>query len=288
MVRPQSSRRTLVVLLTLVLGAAATTPLSAANDAVCLTCHNERAWPAVREIFETPHGVATDPRAPAAGAGCGACHLAGEHPRRPTVAPADVEGACLGCHREAARHWETGVHAAEGLVCGDCHQIHTTATPVLERDTQAGACYDCHRDVRMQANLPSRHPIREGLTICTDCHDAHGSLKRASLTGINLNASCLECHDEQRGPWLFEHQPVADDCSNCHVPHGAVHDALLARRAPQLCQQCHLANFHPSTLNAGGGLPGARPSANLLGRNCLSCHPKVHGSNHPSGGRLTR
>jgi hypothetical protein len=26
----------------------------------------------------------------------------------------------------------------------------------------------------------------------------------------------------------------------------------------------------------------------LLGRNCMNCHPKIHGSNHPSGARLTR
>jgi hypothetical protein len=26
----------------------------------------------------------------------------------------------------------------------------------------------------------------------------------------------------------------------------------------------------------------------MLGKNCLNCHSQVHGSNHPSGARLTR
>jgi hypothetical protein len=26
----------------------------------------------------------------------------------------------------------------------------------------------------------------------------------------------------------------------------------------------------------------------MLGKNCLNCHSQIHGSNHPSGARLTR
>jgi hypothetical protein len=66
---------------------------------------------------------------------------------------------------------------------------------------------------------------------------------------------------------------------------------MLKARAPFLCQQCHLAQFHPSTAYSGTGLPGdAIPSGaqQLLGKNCMNCHSQVHGSNHPSGVRKTR
>lgn len=272
----------------LVLGTCLAGPAVAAGaDALCLACHDAGNWPGVHALLDGPHGVASDPRSPAGGAGCATCHEAGEHPRNPTVAPTPVEGACIACHRADALHWETSVHAAEDVQCSTCHDVHATRATVARED-QADGCYGCHRDVRMEANLPSRHPIREGLTTCSDCHAPHGSLERASLRGVNPNESCLDCHEAQRGPFLFDHPAASDDCGNCHVPHGSVHEPLLARRPPQLCQQCHLANFHPSDLVAGGGLPGARPDANLLGRNCLSCHPRVHGSNHPSGARLTR
>ncbi len=273
-----------------------------ASDQLCLGCHSEAAWPGLHEIFEGSHGITDDPRTPQAGDGCSSCHgAAGEHPRNPiNVGPevsfgpkhrASVDaqnGACLGCHQSDARHWDGGTHAIEDVVCGDCHDAHVRREEVLIRTEQAGVCYDCHQDVRAQVRLPSRHPIEEAKTVCSDCHVPHGSVKPGELAGINLNDTCLECHEDQRGPFLFEHPPVAEDCSNCHVPHGAVHEPLLDARGPHLCQQCHVANFHPSDLVSGGGLPGGRASSLLLGRNCMNCHPKVHGSNHPSGARLTR
>src|SRR3546814_1668122 len=63
------------------------------------------------------------------------------------------------------------------------------------------------------------------------------------------------------------------DCSICHKPHGSVNDNLLVNRGPWLCQQCHLAQFHPSTAYSGTGLPGANtPSGaqQMLGKNCLN------------------
>jgi hypothetical protein len=38
----------------------------------------------------------------------------------------------------------------------------------------------------------------------------------------------------------------------------------------------------------GDGLPDRQANQNLLGKNCMNCHSQVHGSNHPSGARMTR
>jgi hypothetical protein len=35
-------------------------------------------------------------------------------------------------------------------------------------------------------------------------------------------------------------------------------------------------------------MPGGTANQNVLGKNCMNCHGQVHGSNHPSGARLTR
>jgi hypothetical protein len=67
-----------------------------------------------------------------------------------------------------------------------------------------------------------------------------------------------------------------------------VHERLLTARGPASCQQCHAAAFHPSVPYGSEGLPSGNANQNLLGKNCLNCHSQVHGSNHPSGARLTR
>jgi DmsE family decaheme c-type cytochrome len=103
-----------------------------------------------------------------------------------------------------------------------------------------------------------------------------------------LIETCISCHKEKRGPFIFEHAPAAEDCSECHKAHGSIQPALLVSRSPFLCQQCHMVNAHPSQLHDGTGLPSGRPNFNLLAKGCLNCHSQVHGTNHPSGARLTR
>ena len=90
------------------------------------------------------------------------------------------------------------------------------------------------------------------------------------------------------GAARWEHDPVAEDCSLCHRPHGSVNDRLMTTRGPASCQQCHAAAFHPSVPYGSEGLPSGSANQNLLGKNCLNCHSQIHGSNHPSGARLTR
>lgn len=268
----------------------------------CLMCHDD---PGVAAILQTPHAVAADPRSGFAEHGCATCHGPSEaHMRRPPRggkrAPPDVvfapggeqpadaaNRACLGCHQgEAALHWQGSRHETEGLACTDCHRAHVAGDPVLDRATQAEVCYACHRRQRAEALQPSAHPMHDGRMACSDCHAAHGSTGPALLDAGTVNETCYRCHAETRGPFLWEHPPAREDCLSCHRPHGSVHAPLLTQRTPWLCQQCHLAQFHPSTALSGTGLPGdTRPSGSqsMLGRDCMNCHVQVHGGNHPSG-----
>jgi DmsE family decaheme c-type cytochrome len=103
-----------------------------------------------------------------------------------------------------------------------------------------------------------------------------------------VNATCEQCHAEQRGPYLWEHAPVSEDCTLCHSPHGSNHPGMLTRRAPLLCQSCHSQFGHPSVAYGPDELISGTPSRFLLAQSCLNCHSQVHGSNHPSGSKLMR
>jgi DmsE family decaheme c-type cytochrome len=271
----------------------------------CFACHDDQKTLA---IFRTPHAVPSDPRSPF-GHGqlqCESCHgPSGAHAARvrrgeerpPTInfgsdqaTPVAVQNAqCLGCHQaDAGLGWHGNGHDDNGVSCADCHTSHAAKDAVLQTSTQAEVCFDCHRQQRSQSLKPYAHPVRQGKMDCSACHSTHGANPEWQFVRQTLNDTCYQCHAEKRGPFLWEHAPVAEDCGNCHDPHGSNNPGMVALRSPMICQGCHSQSGHPSIVNDAGGLPGAMPSQYLLGRNCMNCHTQVHGSNHPSGSKLMR
>jgi DmsE family decaheme c-type cytochrome len=272
--------------------------LSRSGADTCLACHKD---PKLRGIFASPHGERDDSRTPFGQLQCESCHgPKGAHPRggresiitfgEGALTPVDQQNAkCLACHESPiGNDWHAGEHAAQDLGCASCHDPHMARDPVLATSTQPDVCYQCHKRQRGEVQKPYAHPVRFGSMDCSDCHAPHGSATEASLRRVTLNETCYECHADKRGPFAFEHQPVTEDCSLCHAPHGSNHPALLTRRPPLLCQQCHSQAGHPSVSRTSAGLPDNSPSAFLLGGSCLNCHAQVHGSNHPSGITLMR
>ena len=272
---------------------------NAAGEPGCLDCHQTDTDPTVHAIFNTVHGSLQGGGA----ASCTACHGASEaHDRRGKKAPPDVSfgplwtsdaetrnASCQSCHEnEDLMLWAGSSHQQEDMTCNDCHSAHQPGERALHDDASQALCLNCHTQVRAELHLPSRHPIVEGKTTCIDCHNPHGGTGDADLHQVTLNDNCFSCHQDKRGPFLWEHPPVAEDCSLCHRPHGSVNEPLLRARGPALCQQCHAAAFHPSVPYGSEGLAGGSANQNILGKNCLNCHSQVHGSNHPSGARLTR
>jgi DmsE family decaheme c-type cytochrome len=197
---------------------------------------------------------------------------------------------CLGCHERDARiGWKGSQHEAADLACASCHQLHTARDRMLSAGGQAERCLSCHLRQRGEFYKATVHPVRYGTIRCSDCHNPHGSgVAGKLLVKSTVNQTCYTCHAEKRGPFLWEHAPVSEDCTLCHTPHGSVHNALLKKPPPLLCQQCHAPAGHPSVAYTPQGLPGGTPSGFLLAGACTNCHSQVHGSNHPSGAKLMR
>jgi DmsE family decaheme c-type cytochrome len=188
-----------------------------------------------------------------------------------------------------------------GVARTDCHELHAPTQRVLNPLTQADVCAKCHKAQQAQIHRYSRHPIVEGKVTCSSCHNVHGSVGPKLLVKESVNETCYTCHAEKRGPFLWEHAPVVDDCTNCHTPHGSNLSPLLKMRVPMLCQGCHTGD-HGKNLYSGANLPGGNvttangqiplgsqsPAAQGNGRSCIACHSTIHGSNHPAGAKFQR
>ena len=205
--------------------------------------------------------------------------------------PVPVQNAmCLGCHEKTqAAQWHVGPHDVNDVSCAACHDSHQAKDAVLSKITQPEVCYTCHVAEKSQFLKPYAHPVRQGKLACSDCHQPHGTTAQKQLVRATINDTCYECHAEKRGPLLWEHQPVTEDCSSCHAAHGSSNPGMVKMRGPVLCQSCHSQQGHPSFAYGPSGLPGNSSPTTALGLgNCMNCHSQVHGSNHPSGSSLTR
>lgn len=263
----------------------------------CVGCHDDMD----KVLATTPHGKAMHPRSPAAAQGCETCHGPGEkHVEDPSddtsirkftkMAPREANDTCLSCHtRSPHTMWQGSTHEARNLACITCHSVHDPKSPAaqLKAPTQTELCGTCHRVQALKTNRVSHMPVREGKMQCATCHNPHGSTNiRLLKVGNWVNESCVSCHTEKRGPFLFEHAAGRESCISCHDPHGSSNERMLVAKLPMLCQRCHIGTRHPSTIY--DQLAFDNKSVRVVGRGCVNCHSQIHGSNHPSGQTFTR
>ncbi|QYJ96457.1 DmsE family decaheme c-type cytochrome [Shewanella alkalitolerans] len=262
----------------------------------CLMCHGKSEK--VMDLFKGVHGAADSSKSPMAGLQCEACHgPMGKHNRGgnepmiafgpdSTLSAEKQNSVCMSCHKDDKRMaWNGGHHDNADVACASCHSVHTDKDPVLSKNTEMEVCTSCHTKQKADMNKRSSHPMKWAQMVCSDCHNPHGTLSDSDLVKPSVNETCYSCHTEKRGPKLWEHAPVTENCVTCHNPHGSVNEGMLKTRAPQLCQQCHASDGHASNAYMGNTDQGSTVGGNAFtgGRSCLNCHNQIHGSNHPSG-----
>lgn len=268
----------------------------------CRTCHPN----VVLNFYKNPHykSIASGKERPE-NTGCESCHGPGKahveaRGGKATIIafselkPKQVLDNCLRCHARDFNRAEIrrSEHTLADVACASCHSIHQSRTPkYLLAKTQAVLCYDCHAPVRAQFNMPFKHRVNEGVMVCSDCHNPHGAPAPNSRMAarprmvdhaLGNEQPCLKCHNDKRGPFLFEHTAVrVDGCESCHSPHGSTNARLLRRPVTYtLCLECH--NGGAGFGRQGDGIPLQSSSHNMADprfRNCTTCHVRIHGSN---------
>ncbi|MCW5935855.1 MAG: hypothetical protein KIT11_00925 [Fimbriimonadaceae bacterium] len=271
------------------------------GDEFCSSCHGEK----VTAFAGSAHSaVMHDASLSIEKQGCEGCHGPGAIHQADENAevlafrkmdPKESSAACLRCHEAtlSPTHWKRSEHAKADLACVSCHQIHPDSDPALPmkglrkvsetkapvftarresknllRADEATLCGSCHGAQAAQFRLSTHHPVPEGRMLCSDCHTVHAT-KGDKVKVKDDRDKCVTCHTEFRGPFVFEHDPVAghsgDGCMECHKPHGSNNPKMLNSFSRGLCAQCHtdrLQNHYP-------------------GRTCWTagCHTAPHGSN---------
>ncbi len=244
----------------------------------CVACHKEMEGSTPATM--THHAQSCESCHVDSSAGIVALATAGETIRLPKVAE------CSSCHQKDRKlmHWAFSAHNKAGSVCSDCHTIHVSPISKGMRlsadksDKNSAVCVSCHKDIDAQFKMRSHHPVREGGMSCIGCHDPHGG----SQTVLKSKSEqCLGCHQSMRGPKVFEHAPVVDDCTSCHAPHGSANRGLLNASQPSVCLQCHSIATSKHGYGTSPMPPAKADSRTVSGtvlRGCTNCHGAIHGS----------
>lgn len=264
------------------------------GEDTCLTCHEQQAYKG------TAHAFKANARTPAAGHGCESCHGPGQAhvdgggdktkiKTFKALTPREASEACVTCHnRSQHSEWEGSKHDSRNVSCVTCHSVHQPKSEKggLKVDTQQETCVQCHRTQVNKLQRSAHMPVREGKMACSSCHNPHGSQNVKMLKeGNSITESCTSCHAEKRGPFLYEHAVGRENCVTCHDPHGSNNDRMLVAKMPMLCQRCHVHSRHPATIYDNNQL-NVTKSNRVVGRSCVNCHQMIHGSNHPTSGKV--
>ena len=249
--------------------------------------------------------------------GCESCHGPGlKHVEDPTVKGSiisfvnknskEISETCLACHagKETHNNFRRGEHWRNNIGCTDCHSTHGGEQPNIKPDSitliapasrqranqadvamlkqsEPQLCISCHSETKTQFTKPFHHKVLEGTMKCSDCHNSHGGFEsKQTKLAVGLDATCIKCHTNKQGPFVYEHAPLKlEGCTTCHIPHGSSNPKMLKRpQIRQLCIECHTA----ITEEISPGIPNFHNQAQVRYQQCTVCHSQIHGSNSSS------
>lgn len=276
----------------------------------CKACHENQA----NDFAHTQHAKLEGmPAWKGKVVGCESCHGAGAaHSEEgdplkivsfKKKSAKQISETCLTCHagRDEHNNFRRGEHWRNDVGCTDCHTPHGPApgltnpgsnTLVSEADrrnqdllaaqmlrgSEPQMCIRCHTETKAQFSQPFHHRVLEGTMKCSDCHSPHGGFElKQTRTSTGADSSCLRCHTDKQGPFVFEHAPLKiEGCASCHTPHGSSNAKMLVRtQVRQMCLECHSNVGEIGAPNT----PSFHNQATVRYQNCTTCHVKIHGSN---------
>lgn len=279
----------------------------------CKACHESQ----FDSVAQTTHGKLSDlPSWKGKVVGCESCHGPGkEHvegggditkiKQLNKLDPKAISETCLTCHAGAENHsnFRRGDHWRNNIGCTDCHTAHgpsygpqkpgsitligeasaqrpTLANRAMLKSSEPQLCIGCHTETKAQFSKPFHHKVLEGQMSCSDCHNPHGGFEsKQTRTALGADQSCLRCHTQMKGPFVFEHAPLeTEGCAACHTPHGSNNPKMLKRSSVrQLCLECHTNIFN---VELDPNIPtGPHTQTSIRTQNCTVCHSQIHGSN---------
>ena len=243
-------------------------PTNQATDVeTCADCHEDLA----KAFMLKPHAVSNS---------CTDCHGDAEKHLeegggptifafKPTDIPKEKSNKCLSCHKRSNSRYLASPHGKASMDCTTCHVMHSEKTkPSLLKTSATKNCAMCHEDVFSLFQLNERHRLQEGILSCTTCHNPHEPAIKERLGGFK-HESCLKCHTDKGGPYLYEHlSSRIEGCTACHEVHGTPNRHMLTHQSTSdLCFSCH------------AGAPSWHSRFDSTTTNCTVCHSTIHGSN---------
>ena len=244
-----------------------------AKGKLCLGCHSTFGSKMKAKHIHTPLAQGE----------CTGCHNphASDHGM---LMDGSADSICYNCHVNVVPAGAASSHqvAAEGK-CVSCHDPHSSDYPANLIKGGSKLCFECHKELgdKIASSKFGHAPVQQD---CLKCHNPHASEKNASLLKTNEPGLCLECHQTSSSGFKKQHMnyPVEQGrCTSCHDPHGSNNPKMLTAKGPFLCTNCHQYGGHVN-------VPRYNRASALIGQGCVNCHSRIHGSNHPSGAKLTR
>ena len=266
-----------------------------AGQDTCLGCHEDKS--ARQQVWPARPGVQSedarrDPwlrELPWAGQGPRRGRRGQDEDRRLSSSCAqEASEMCTSCHdRKTHAFWAGSQHDDRNVGCTSCHSVHA---PKGEKPAEGRgrdrALRQLPPSIVNKLNRFNHMPVREDKMICSSCHNVHGSSNVKLLkAGTTVDESCTSCHAEKRGPYLWEHAPVADTCVTCHDPHGSNNDRMLVAKQPFLCQRCHVTSRHPPTVYDGFLLKNSQNANKITAGPAWSATSRSTGPIHPMARR---